>query len=276
MLRDGRRVAYAEWGRPDGRPIVLFHGMPGSRLSCPDEVATDNAGVRLLIVDRPGYGMSSPNPGRTMLDCAADFVEWTDLIGLPPCPVVGWSGGGPYALNCAAHSPDRVTSVGLAASSAPVDEVPGEWESLPDEVRDLMARVRNGAPGAMDGIRERCQWFATGWETIFEPGWGTADDLLLAESGVFEPALAEMHEAARQGTTGYVEDWLADAMPWGFSLSDVPQRVHVWWGDDDQTVRRECAEYLAGAIKHSTLTVLEGEGHMFPIRHWAEILAALL
>lgn len=60
-LGDGRRIAYAEWGRTDGRPIVLFHGMPGSRLFCPDEKETERAGVRLITIDRPGYGRSSPH-----------------------------------------------------------------------------------------------------------------------------------------------------------------------------------------------------------------------
>ena len=109
-----------------------------------------------------------------------------------------------------------------------------------------------------------------------EPGMGTSDDSLLAEPGVLEPSLAQMREAARQGTTGYVEDWIADALPWGFSPSEVSHNVHVWWGDDDQVVGRDCAEYLTRAIKQSALTVLASEGHMFPIRHWGEILASLL
>jgi pimeloyl-ACP methyl ester carboxylesterase len=274
-LRDGRSIAYAEWGRTDGTPVVLFHGMPGSRLFCPDEEETERAGVRLITIDRPGYGMSSPHPGRTLLDCASDYVEWAAVVRLPPCPIVGWSAGGPYALACAVHRPDRVTSVALAASPAPLDEVPSLSDGLPDEVRDLMTLVRSGAPEAVERITARCQWFAEGWETIFDPGAGTADDALLAEHGVLEPARAWVREGARQGSAGYVEDWIADALPWGFSPRDVSHDVHVWWGDDDQFVVRDCAEYLAHAIKRSTLTVLASEGHMFPVRHWAEILAAL-
>jgi pimeloyl-ACP methyl ester carboxylesterase len=249
--------------------------MPGSRLLCPDEEATERAGVRLITIDRPGYGMSSPHPGRTLLDWVSDYVEWTTAIGLPPCPIVGWSGGGPYALACAARSPDRVTSIGLAASSASPDEVPSEWDGLPDEVRDLMSLLRSGAPEAVDGVKARCEWFATDWATIFDPGMGTSDDALLAEPGVREPSLAEMREAARQGAAGYIEDWIADARPWGFSPAEVSHDVQVWWGDDDQLVARDCAEYLARAIKRSTLTILPDEGHMFPIRHWGEMLAAL-
>ena len=274
-LHDGRRMAYAEWGAADGRPVVLFHGMPGSRLSCPDEEATERAGVRLITIDRPGYGISSPNPGRTLLSWVADYVEWAGLVGLSPCPIVGWSGGGPYALACAVQCPECVTSVGLAASSAPLDEVPSEWDGLPVEVRDLTRLLRSDAPAAMEGINARCQWFATGWETIFDPGMGTADDALLAERGVLEPSLGEMREAARQGTAGYVEDWIADALPWGFSPSEVSHDVHVWWGDDDQLVGRDSAEYFARAIKRSTLTILAAKATCSRSDIGREILAAL-
>lgn len=274
-LRDGRRVAFSEWGRADDPPVVLFHGMPGSRLFCPDTAATERAGVRLITVDRPGYGMSSPRPGRTLLDWASDYDEWAALIDLPPCPIVGWSAGGAYALACAVQCPDRVTSIALAASVAPMDEVPSELEALSDEGRDLVALIRRGAPDARARTAARYEWFAEGWATVFDPGAGTADDALLAEDGVLEPALVWIEEAARQGGTGWAEDCISDALPWGFSPSQVTHDVHVWWGDDDQLVRRESAEYLARAIERSTLTVLAGQGHMFPIRHWEDILAKL-
>lgn len=75
-----------------------------------------------MTIDRPGYGWSSPLPGHRVVDWVADFVEWADLIGLPPCPVVGWSIGGQLALALAAHCPPRVTSMGVAAGHAPVDD----------------------------------------------------------------------------------------------------------------------------------------------------------
>ena len=89
-LGDGRVVSYASWGQPDGRPVVFVNGCPGSRLMCPDVEETVAAGVRLFTIDRPGYGRSSPLPGRRVVDWVADFVEWADLIGLPR---VLWSGG---------------------------------------------------------------------------------------------------------------------------------------------------------------------------------------
>ena len=109
-LNDGRSLAYAEWGDPDGRPVVLFSGTPSSRLLCPDADATEALGVRLITVDRPGYGRPDPDPKHSLLTWADDYAALHRLLGLPPCPVVGWSGGGPHALACAVRAPALVTS----------------------------------------------------------------------------------------------------------------------------------------------------------------------
>ncbi|HEX3427637.1 MAG TPA: alpha/beta fold hydrolase, partial [Candidatus Limnocylindrales bacterium] len=123
-LADGRRLAYAEWGDPKGTPVVLLHGMPGSRLLCPDEQATRAAGVRLIAPDRPGYGRSEPRPGRAVIDGADDLGELIERLRLPPVAIVGWSSGGPYALASAVGIPELVSSVGVIAGDAPLDDVP--------------------------------------------------------------------------------------------------------------------------------------------------------
>ena len=128
-LRDGRTLAYSEWGDLRGRPVIHHGGRPGSRLLCPDEQATDAAGVRLITIDRPGYGLSDPRPHRTYRDWVRDYVELAERLDLPACPVVGWSGGGPYAL-ASAVCPGRVTSVGLAAIETPLDDDPGGWDQV--------------------------------------------------------------------------------------------------------------------------------------------------
>src|SRR6476469_3469238 len=106
QLRDGRHMAYSEWGDLEGRPVVLIHGAPGSRLLCPDEGATEAARVRLITIDRRGYGKSDPKPGGTLLNWPDDYVEFSEQIDLPPCPVIGWSAGGRYAMALAYREPD--------------------------------------------------------------------------------------------------------------------------------------------------------------------------
>ena len=117
-LADGRTLAYCEWGNPTGSPVMLVHGGPGSRLLCPDEDATAVAGVRLLTVDRPGYGGSGPRPDPTLLGWADDVQALADRLGLDRFAMVGWSAGGGYALACAVRMPGRISAVGLARRQA--------------------------------------------------------------------------------------------------------------------------------------------------------------
>jgi pimeloyl-ACP methyl ester carboxylesterase len=278
-LRDGRALAFAEWGDLDGRPLLLFHGRPGSRLLCPDGEATRHAGVRLITMDRPGYGHSDPRPGRTLLDWADDVRELADQLELAEFPIVGWSTGGPHALACAVRIPSRVTRIGLAASPGPYDQVPGAWEELEPEVRTLIESIRADTPGAMDGVEERAKSYVENPESMLDPIVDTGDDpddALLADPEIRESMRMCMVEGARQGSAGFVGDWIAEVPGWEFSLDDIEHETYVWWGEGDVLVARRHTEYLASTIPKATLVTYPGEGHLALLNHWKEMLAALL
>lgn len=118
-LSDGRTLAYATGGDPNGDPVVVHHGTPGSRLFttiCSEPAATE--GVRLIVPDRPGYGRSTPPPrGWSWLDWRADLHELLDIEGISQAPLVGFSGGGPFAL--AAATETRTTRLGLVSTVMP-------------------------------------------------------------------------------------------------------------------------------------------------------------
>ena len=277
-LSDGRRLAYSEWGDLDGRPVVLINGTPASRLMCPDEEATEAAGVRLLTIDRPGYGGSAPRPGRTALDCVEDFVELADQLELPPVPVIGWSGGGPYALAMAARLPTRILAVGLAAAVGPLEH-PGSplLEIYSAEDRALIALLERDRAAGIAAIEERDAWFtAEGWEAMFAESWGPADDRVLADPTKLEALKGLTREAARQGSVGYVADEVAEYTLAGFSVGEIAQPVHIWCGEDDAAWARVTADHLATAIPRATLVLYPDEAHLFPFDHWAEMLTAVL
>jgi pimeloyl-ACP methyl ester carboxylesterase len=115
-LHDGRRLGYAEWGPADGTPVLGFLGTSLSSLAHLGEDAPRAAGVRLVLVDRPGYGRSDHQPGRTLLDWPADVAELADALAIERFAVFGMSGGGPYAAACGTHSP---TGSPPSVSSAP-------------------------------------------------------------------------------------------------------------------------------------------------------------
>ena len=275
-------MAYAEWGDLDGRPVVQLHGMPGSRLLCPDVEVTTAAGVRLLTIDRPGYGGSDPDPGRTLLDWVDDFDELVDQLGIPPCPVVGTSSGGPYALACSVGAPTRVTDICLIASDAPFVEGTPRWDGLPPGAAELIAAVRLDPVASRDAVRARTAWFADGWTAILptrEPGTEPAaddpDGWLRQRPDVHESLTAMFREAARQGSEGFAEDWIAGLGPWGFSLGDVRAGVKVWWGEDDRLTDRETTDELVASLPSPVVRIVAGAGHLVAVEHWSEILDQL-
>jgi pimeloyl-ACP methyl ester carboxylesterase len=276
-LRDGRELAYSEWGDLAGRPVVLLHGTPGSRLICLDQDATVAAGVRLLTVDRPGYGLSDPHAGRTVLGWVDDFIEFAERLELPPCPVIGWSGGGPYALALGFRLPDRITGIGLAAAQGPIDPVPGIEAGLPEGARAALRLLRQDYVAGVAATEERDAWFSgDGWERLFAESWGDADDRVLADPATLEAMKTLIREAARQGPAGYVADHIAESLPWSFSVSEITQRVHIWYGESDEPWVPMSADYLVANIPDVTLVTYPGEAHLFPFDHWAELLAAMV
>jgi len=277
-LRDGRGLAYSEWGDLAGRPVVLLHGSPGSRLICLDEDVTVAEGVRLLTVDRPGYGLSDPDAGRTVLGWVDDFTEFAERLALPPCPVIGWSGGGPYALALGFRLPDRITGIGLAAAEGPIDPVPGMLEArVPEGARAAFRLLRQDYAAGVAAIEEHDAWFSgDGWERLFAESWGDADDRVLADPATLEAMKTLIREAARQGPAGYVADHIAETLPWSFSVSEITQPVHIWYGEADDPWVPMSADYLVANLPDVTLVTFPDEAHLFPFDHWAEMLAAMV
>src|SRR5215472_6981947 len=120
-LADGRALGFAEYGDPNGAPLFFFHGLWASRLtSHPDHEIARSLGVRLITMDRPGIGCSAPKPGRRLIDWPEDVAALADALQLQRFAILGWSGGGAYALACASRIPERLTAVGLASGGAPL------------------------------------------------------------------------------------------------------------------------------------------------------------
>jgi len=278
-LRDGRRVALAEWGDVDGRPVFVFQGSPGSRLFNPDVETTEATGVRILSPDRPGYGTSDPKIGRSVLDWASDLGEIADALGLDRFPVLGWSSGGQFALGVAVGLGERVTSVALVAADGPPFDVPGVRESWSPEVAALVDLIRADPAAARVRLLERQRWYADDPGSIIRRAdamAGDDPDAVLRRIPAIRGALDTMfREGARQGSAGFVDDLIAYYSPWGFSPADVRQPTSVWWGDEDLLVARSHTDYLATTIPGARLHVEPGEGHLLPVRHWAAILAEL-
>ncbi|HYM65719.1 MAG TPA: alpha/beta hydrolase [Patescibacteria group bacterium] len=276
-LKDGRRLAYTERGDPHGVPIIHHHGMPGSRLEHEaDDDFYRSLGVRVITPDRPGYGLSEPYPHRRLLDWPADVAELADALGIERFGVTGLSGGGIYALACAAVIPERLIEVVVTGCPAPMQ--------------------RHGALAGMRFMTRAGVWLGSSAPWLLE--WGAAmlagiirrhprffvkqfnrdkpapDMFWLSMPSVSAGAADTLREALRPGAWGYVQDIRVLSTPWGFPLSDIRVPVELWHGDLDTVIPLSHGRYLASAIPNATLKVCPGEAHMLLWNHLAEILIA--
>jgi pimeloyl-ACP methyl ester carboxylesterase len=239
--------------------------------------AVEAAGVRFITMDRPGYGRSDPKPGRTILDWPDDYLELAEQLTLPPSPVVGWSSGGPYALALGIRAPDRVTAIGLAASVGPIEHVPGAFDEFTPDRRAAAELLLTDRAAGIQAVTENAAWLAgDGWESMFQESWGEADDRVLADPATLEAMKALMREAARQGSVGLAADDIAEYSPWGFSVEDISQPIHIWSGASDFMVGQNHADYYAATISQATLVTFADAGHLLPIGHFGDILTALV
>ncbi len=276
-LRDGRRLAYSELGDPDGLPIVHQHGMPGSRLEHEAEPGFYRSlGVRVITPDRPGYGMSDPHHHRRLLDWPWDVVELADRLGISRFGITGLSGGGIYALACAAAIPQRLTEVVVTGSPGPMQR-PGALAGMRFMTR---AGVWLGAQapwlleaGAtlLSGLIRRYPRFFVEQANRDKPA---SDRLWLTMPAVSRGAVDTLREALRPGAWGYVQDVRVLARPWGFALEDIRVPVQLWHGDEDTVIPLHHGRYLASVIPGATLRICPGEAHMLMWNHLAEILMA--
>lgn len=275
QLRDGRALAYAEWGDSGGTPLFLFHGSPGSRLFCPSASVTASSGVRLLTADRPGYGRSDLHPRRAMLDWADDVAELADALDIDRFGVVGTSSGGPYALACAVKLPARVSGVGLASTVVPLDEVAPALEDLEEKERELVRLARHDPIQAVKAVAEGAGWLLESPEMFLDFPRPEPDQKMLADTEVRAMYLEAIREAVRPGLDGYGWDEVVERNPWGFSLAEVKAEVYLWHGDQDPYIPRSHVEVMASRIADCQTTFYADEAHGLIVTRWREILATV-
>jgi pimeloyl-ACP methyl ester carboxylesterase len=276
-LADGRRLGYAETGDAHGRPVLFFHGFGTTRVICPPDESARELGIRLIALDRPGIGLSDRSPGRRLLDWPADVAELAERLSLASFDVVGWSGGGPYALACAAALSDRVGSVALVSAPAPL-----AGSADPAYLRRLDRNAVRAAGRAPWMIR-LAMWHwgrpqrrdATAFFERSVAEMCAADQAVLSDEALRSRMIANSAELYRQGGRGLYDEALVLARPWGFELADIRVPVHIWHGGRDETVPIAMAQHLVREIPDATLNLFPDDGHHLLYRRWPEILRAL-
>lgn len=279
-LADGRELTYDECGDPDGVPVIFNHGIGSSRLHrSADDGLTAALGVRMLSVDQPGQGGSTPQPGRRLVSWGADVEQLADALGLDRFHVAGHSLGGPHALAIAAHLPDRVIRGVLASPSGPFNELRFSETIQQEDLLTLIALSQS--PDELRALFDTDADNAKADPAAFVRAKAAHDpfdaDTFLADPAqrlMFERAFAE---GASQGGEGRYEAWMAAAIwDWGFALTDIHQRFDVFCGDRDTATPVAMSAALTDGLPHAELHVWVGAGHNgFVDRvRWTEFITA--
>jgi pimeloyl-ACP methyl ester carboxylesterase len=276
-LPDGRRLTYAEYGAREGRPVLYFHGVPGSRLDGePFDEAYRALGIRVVAVDRPGFGGSDYVRGRRLLDWPADVAALADSLGADRFLVAGYSSGGKYALACAHALSDHVEAAGVVAGVGPPD-TPRFREGLSRNDRLTMTLGTRARPLALAYWRLASTMVNRRPESFiaeFEKEASDPDRAALADPEVRSLVVATTREALGSGTRGLVHAIVIQARPWGFRLEDVAVPTRIWHGDRDEIVPLHHSEHAASRIPGAVLTTFRGEGHLLAPR-FPEIASSL-
>lgn len=254
LLKDNRKLCYTVSGKPDGLPVFIFHGLPGCRfLPDYDISAASQLGIRVIVPDRPGFGMSDFQPDRTILNWADDVTALANHLGIDMFSVIGLSDGGPYAAACAYKIPQRLRRVVLVSSPAPYNAF-GEPSELPS-----LLKAEEYATELAKKIQNSPDEF---YEEIVAAS-AESDRESLTSAVVRDWLLTTFRETFRGGTQGWVHElMLLDTRPWGFPLEAITANVQIWHGDADSSFAQ--GQFLAEHIPDCRLHVLPDKGHIVP------------
>lgn len=294
VLSDGRKVGVAYYGAAQsGCPTVFYlHGFPGSRLSGSFfDGPGKKLGARIIAVDRPGIGNSSPQPGRTALDHARDIGEIAAQLGVPSYGVIGVSGGGPYALACAYSLPEEnLRGVSILAGMGPIDiGTKGmNWSNwfifkgfmyCPIVIRWIQNRlVAVLAKTPNDKIVPLVT------SQLSKPSssryMSATDRVILQEDGFLDKMIDFYREHYKQGVDGHMEDGRVLTTDLGFRLQDIRSNlpVQLWYSKDDTNVPLRMGEAIASRLSSPPqLHVINDETHLsLIIKYSANVLEHLL
>lgn len=266
---DGRSIAVEEYGDPAGPIVLYFHGWPACRL---EAGLIPDLPVRLLALDRPGYGRSSPHPGRSLLDWANDVAYVTERLGIDRFHVVGLSGGGPYATACAHALPNRVLSLSLVSPVPPPELVPHRAAGVGHLFR--LGRHPRLAHRLFSVARPLLR------RRIITPRTVVGSGLPESDLAVLDPAmLAALGLVWREGFRRSIQGALSDAQvyarPWGFDVSEIKVPSSLWFGGRDSLIP-EAALAPFAAIPGIAWHRLPEDGHYsLALRHAGAILTEL-
>jgi len=266
-LSDGRVLETFVGGAEDGPPVVYHNGSPSSgRPYGPFLDLAAERGLRLVTYSRAGYSSSTRNPGRSVGDIAGDVTAILDRLGATRCYTVGWSGGGPHALACAAFLPERVIAAASIAGVAPYPAEGLDWlAGMGAENQAEFGAAMENPDQLQQFLEHEGSWVATVTSEQIAVAFGdlVSDVDRSAITGDFAEWLAVgFRESVANGIWGWYDDDLAFLKPWGFEVGSIKGPVDIWQGGEDRMVPFAHGQWLAGHVGSARAHLMPEHGHL--------------
>lgn len=265
-LRDGRTLHVYDYGDSDGNVLIEHHGTPGSGLAFPRDLElARERGLRSIRYDRAGYGGSTPNPGRSVVDVVADIDDVLDALGIERYVTLGGSGGCPHSFACGARSERCLAAAAIAAPTPyPADGL--DWlagmgeqnieefnlalqgpEKLAPYLEHEAAELRKATPEQIKDVMA----------TVLPPV-----DAAVLTGDRAKHVKRSSERALAQGIAGWRDDDIAFTKPWGFELAEIGVPTLLWQGLQDKMVPVGHARWLAERIPGVEAHIGEEDGHL--------------
>jgi pimeloyl-ACP methyl ester carboxylesterase len=281
LLPDGRYLGYAEYGAPRGSPVLWFHGTPGARRQLPPRARrlALAQNVRLIGLERPGAGDSTPHFYDKVLDWADDVEVALDHLGIDRYAAIGLSGGGPYVLACAAAHPDRILAGAVLGGVAPTTgpEAPdGGLIRLAQRFQGPIHLFRSPMGTTLGAILQLLRPVMDGGVGYFTKILPEGDQVVFHEPEMKAMFLDDIVHGSTRGLHSVFFDILLFSRPWGFDLADIEVPIRFWQGDSDPIVPVEHAIRMAELVPDSSLEIRPDESHLGALAIADEVLEVLL
>jgi pimeloyl-ACP methyl ester carboxylesterase len=275
QLANGRRLGFAEYGPPEGDPVLYFHGNPGSRLELTLFDGLDPAlrklNLRIIAVERPGIGLSDFQPGRRFDDWPNDVAEFADkVLKMDRFNLLTYSAGGPFGAVCALKIPTRLDKVTLVSSPCPFNE-PGALEGVGPVLYWKSARIHP----FLTGLILRMASGSTRLPPPEQAGMARVDYDLVAQLDNFFPRFmaATFKESCRRGRRGPAYEASMYVKDWGFDLQEIHKKIDLWHGGQDMNAPLHHMRWLEQRLPEKEVHLFPDEGHVTLFyRHMDEIL----
>ena len=279
-MPDHRLLGYSETGSRRGKPVFYFHGFPGSRLEIKflEKTARD-LNLRVIGVDRPGYGLSDFKTHRRIADWPGDVTALADALGLDSFSVFGISGGGPYAAACALKIPHRLVSVGIVCGLGP-HNAPGATRGM-RRINRFGLRLAEKKPFLSNLLLKLApfglRWFSGPFIRHATSACRVSAATVASRSFLVRIMKNSFREAVRSGSAGLARDLFLYARPWEIRFRDIRAEVHLWHGEKDTVVPPSMGRYLASRIPDCVSGFYPDEGHFSLVfNRQRDILSALV